>query len=143
MATQQISARALLDRSIQVSGLEIFEEWRWREAILHYLFGVWSDYSRVMYRPKICLGGVSLSLDTENEEYYAQGESPDREHPFFSSREERVLSVRCSQLEVEQGLIRFVKNNRIILLNITFRDSSRLCLWKKARRGEYGCWSNA
>jgi len=54
-------------KEIQVAGAECFPENRWREALLSYLFGVWSD-GRVMGRPKISFGPVTLRLDASGVE---------------------------------------------------------------------------
>lgn len=123
------------DHGIQVSGLEAFPQDRWREAILHYLFGVWSDRKSVMYRPKISFGLLSLRLWPKGAEYYAEGRAVEYV-PLFPNEE--VLTVSHQQVDVEQGLIRFVKNDAIKMLVINLENHGKLRLWKKERRGEYG-----
>lgn len=127
---------------LQVSGLTNFSEERWREAILHFLFGVWGNKYEVMYRPKICFGQLTLRLDPDDREYFAYGLSRDDELPDFPSKDrDSEFVVGCSQTEVEQGLIRFVKNDQIKKLTIALRNHGTLVLWKKERRGQYGCFA--
>ncbi len=121
---------------IQVSGLTLFPMNRWREAILHYLFGVWSNKNNVMCRPKINFGGVSLRLDLGTRRYYAYGTAPDAEPPTFTGRE--IITID-DQSEVEVALIRFVKNDEIKRMTIVFRNHMWLYIWKTERRGEYRC----
>lgn len=136
-AEQQLSDAD--QHEIQVSGQRCFPMNEWRNAIEHYLFGVWGNKDEVMFRSKINFGGVSLRLDQSCGEYYAIGQSPDADLLPFSTN--GVLSVGCWQLEVEQGLIRFAKNEEIRMLVITFRNHGVLKLWKTDRRGEYRCHS--
>lgn len=123
---------------IQVSGLvsQEFPGSRWREAILFYLFGIWSDRQSVTYRPKISFGNVVLRLDP-NGEYCAYGVAGDDIRDVPSVLEDAHQSVGCAQAEVEIALVRFVKNDRIKVLTITF-GLGFLSLWKAQRRGEYG-----
>ena len=121
---------------IQISGLEDFDPSRWREAILYYLFGVWGNKQEVMYRPKIMFGNITLRLDTGSSSYYAYGSSTSETAPHVPP--EAHLIVGCGQGEVEQALIRFVKNDAIKVLTIAVPNHGRFCLWKKAARGEYG-----
>lgn len=129
-----------VDREIQVNGMTCFPQNRWREGILYYLFGIWSDKVEVTYRPKIHFGFACLRLSPGERQYYAYGKCPDTEKPSFP--EEGVLTVSWEQTEVEQGLIRFVKNEAIKMLVVTLKNHRQFCLWKKERRGEYGCWAN-
>ena len=124
------------NHEIQVSGLTLFPMNRWREGILHYLFGVWGNKDNVMYRPKINFGGVSLRLDVAKRKYYAYGIGPDAELLAFTGREIITLD---DQSEVEVALIRFVKNDEIKRLTIVFPNRSWFYLWKTERRGEYRC----
>ena len=118
---------------IQISGIEIFQADKWKEAILYYLDGVWGDEEYVMYRPKISLGGLSLRRGTH---YYIRGTAPDEVSPDFLDTEK--IYVTSSLEEVDQGLIRLVKNEKIKMLVITFGDNNTLSLWKK-EDGQYGC----
>lgn len=124
---------------LQISGLECFSELRWREAILYYLFGVWGNQNRVMYRPKIMFGLLTLRLDPDCEDYYAYGHARDDKLPLFDPK--NALVVTANQSAVELGLIRFVKNDQIKALCIVFRDLSAMWLWKKERRGQYGAYA--
>jgi len=136
-------------KEIQVSGKRCFPGNHWREAILHYLFGVWGGENEVLYRPKISFGGTSrswfeLRLDRETLEYFAywNGNEPPavEQSPHF--KPEEILTVGYSQFEVEQGLIRFVKNNRIRMLTISFSKLRSLHLWKGREKGQYGVTGN-
>lgn len=126
----------LSHREIQVSGLKWFSESELGDAILHYLFGVWADDRNVTYRPKISFGGdVSLRLDPEEREYCVYGQVTGSTPPLHVT-DEGVLIVGCQQVDVEQALIRFVKNERIRMLVITLRNHGKFWLWKKDD-GEY------
>ena len=127
---------------IQVSGLACFPEERWREAILHYLFGVWADKQDVTYRPKINFGDITLRLDPSGGEYFAYGhaEVPQNVPPLGP---DDLVETSGRQADVEVALIRFVKNNRIKQLRLCVVcdqkvNRAQLVLWKKAWRGEYG-----
>jgi len=140
----QLIARVLgvVSNDIQVSGLasQEFPELRWREAILFYLFGVWSNKQSVMYRPKISFGDITLRLDQGDGEYYAYGEAHEElptVHPV-GERDDHIVVRSWKQNDVEVALARFVKNDRIKWLTLSFRYSGRIVLWKKERRGQYG-----
>ena len=124
-----------VDHEIQVSGHTIFPGYRWREAILYYLFGIWGDRLEVTYRPKISFGGVTLRLNVGARAYFAYGEHSGDCGGI--SAETEMLIVGCGQDEVEQGLIRFVKNDRIRVLVIGLPLRGIINLRKKERRGEY------
>ena len=121
---------------IQVSGIRCFPMNEWRNAILYFLFGMWGNKNNVTYRPKINFGGVSLRLDLVTGKYYAYGTAPDTEPLTFTGRE---LVTVDDKSEVEVSLIRFVKNEDIKRLTIVFPNQMMLRIWKKERRGEYGC----
>lgn len=123
-------------RDLQVSGLQIFTEDRWRDCILHFLFGVWSDDRNVTHRPKIQLGEITLRLIQATGEYVAYGDSLEPEHPSFT--EDETLVVSGSQLGVEMGLVRFVKNDRLKLLVIVLPRGAEVRLWKKLWRSRFG-----
>lgn len=127
----------VIDNDLQVSGIFEFPESRWREAILFYLFGIWSEKLEVCDRAKITFGTVTLRLDDRNSEYYAYGR-PHEVYPHQLFRDEETNSIGCEQVIVEYGLIHFVKSNRIKVLLINFPDGGQLQLWKKERRGQYG-----
>ncbi len=127
------------DRDIQVSGRTGFPGSRWREAVLFYLFGIWGNREDVTYRPKIHFGDICLRLDRQSKEYYAYGHAEVPELTPITSSEE-TLFVRSGQNEVEIGLIRFVKDNRIkkLVLSLGPGGACQLLLWKKEKRSEYG-----
>ncbi len=123
-------------RDLQVSGLQEFKEDRWRDCILYFLFGMWSDAGNVTYRPKLDLGEITLRLNEEKCEYFAYGRPVELQHPSFSIEE--TLTVCYAQMAVEQGLVRFVKNDRLKLLVILLRDGGEVRLWKKPQRSRFG-----
>ena len=136
------SQTKLPTQEIQVSGDRCFEERNWREAILYYLNGVWSDNQNVMYRPKINFSGYTLRLDEATMTYYAYGRLDDYladTHVDRLSRalEGETLDVSCNQNDVEVGLMRFVRKDILSELIIHFPKSAKLALSKTIRRGEY------
>ena len=124
-------------KDIQVSGFECFEENRWREAILSYLFGVWGNLKGVMYRPKMMFGGITLRLHQSAGEYYAYGPKTHEDPPAVRRLEEHLVLKTWEQPEVEVALARFVKDNGLRQLTLPFRHGE-LRLWKKSQRGQYG-----
>lgn len=132
--------RLKVGKEIQVSGLDCFPESRWREAILSYLFGVWSGRQGVMYRPKLYFSGITLRLG--NGEYYAYGQSTDQDQIPSCNIDQSVVERSEEKEKIEVALMRFVKNDRIKQLHLLFpsmSDTSSFVLWKKKGRGEYGC----
>lgn len=139
----------VVNNDIQVSGLssQEFPERRWREAILFYLFGIWSGKLSVTYRPKIHFGDITLRLqpsdDPEGGEYYAYGhaEKP-QEPPALGPDDLVVRSGRKADVEV--ALARFVKDDRIrqLRLGVVCSQNVHRCqfaLWKiRGERGKYG-----
>ncbi|MEK7664219.1 MAG: hypothetical protein AAB340_02150 [Patescibacteria group bacterium] len=131
-----------VDRDIQVAGFIYYPENRWREAILAFLFELWSE-KLPAFRPKIILGQLTLRLNSIENRYFVYGKGADRTIPEVVKAldEDARLLTSDSRSAVETGLIRFVKNNRIKALQIYFCYGYSIVLWKKDRRGEYGCWS--
>ena len=132
----------IVSNDIQVSGLtsQEFPEGRWREAILFYLFGIWANRESVTHRPKINFGDITLRLAPGDGEYYAYG-TPNEELPTecpAGERDDHLVVRSWKQADVEVALARFVKNDRIKWLTLSFRYSGRLMLWKKSLRGQYG-----
>ncbi len=148
MSTATVPQGQAADQFFQVSGAKEFEGHRWREAILYYLNGVWSDNNDVTYRPKIKFtkdGGsvldynVTLRLDQSTGEYYAYGTYegvPFCKIPDDLAKPEGCLRVGKDQNAVEMGLIRFVRNDAIRALQISFGPDAGIVLWKTSRRGE-------
>jgi len=132
-----------VDRGIQVAGLTYYPENRWREAILAFLFSVWSGDTYVLGRPKIHFGQLTLRLDRDEKRYFVYGKGSDLvvTEGIKTLDEDARLCIGDSQATVETGLIRLVKDNRIKALQICSCGHS-IALWKKGRRGEYGCWSS-
>jgi len=95
-----------------------------------------------MYRPKINFGGISLRLDQAEGEYWACGTNDDPTEGIpLMLVDECDLTVGPAQVQVEQGLVRFVKNNQIRLLTIKLQQGE-LLLWKEQRRGQYGIYAH-
>jgi len=126
-----------MSSEIQVSGITCFPQERWREAILFYLFGLWANKEIVAYRPKIAFGTIVLRLDESRGEYYAYGRNQDGECPPFLLPIKEELVVGPAQEQVEIGLVRFVKNDRIRRLAIKSANSGLIWLWKQTKRGQY------
>lgn len=134
-----------VSHDIQISGRTNFPEWRWREAILFYLFGIWSNNNDVTYRPKVHFGDICLRLDRSSGEYYAYGHAEGVREDVPPLEEYDVVEMSGKQAEVEVALIRFVKDDRVRQLQLHFpaiydpkMHTTTLVLWKKTRRGEYG-----
>jgi len=127
---------------IRVSGVTCFPEWQWGEAVLYYLNGVWGNKLDVMYRPKICFGGVFLCLNQADSSYFAYG-VPDNGDGYDAREvgpDPKILSIASGkQTDVEVGLIRFVKDNTIKVLSLGLPAiQGFVILWKKPKRGQYG-----
>lgn len=138
MYTTIDTPRPLID-DIQVSGSRCFEAKQWREAILYYLFGVWSDDKSVTYRPKISLGEATLRL--VGDEYVVYGIStPDSE--FAPNVTKSLVVTSGKQNDVEVALIRFVKDNQIRQLGLSLGDHGSIILSKTPVRGELLVWAN-
>jgi hypothetical protein len=137
-----MSTALRVDRDVQVGHCHQFPENRWREAILAFLFGIWSGKPSVWDRPKIIFGGLTLRLDKVEKRYFAYGRGADDYYdmPLTCPTGSEDLTVSDSQQEVEIGLVRFVKDNQIKLFTINLQEGC-LVLWKKGKRGEYGCHS--
>lgn len=142
----QLVARlvGVISNDIQVSGLpsQEYPESRWREAILFFLFGIWSNRESVAYRPKISFGDITLRLDSSSGSYYAYGHAEWPQEPP-ALRPDDLVVTSGRQADVEVALIRFVKNDRIgqLRLGVVCAQNvhrAQLVLWKKTRRGEYG-----
>lgn len=131
-----------VDREIQVAGSTCYPENKWREAILTFLFALWRGDRYVCGRPKIHFGCLCLRLDAEDGCYFAYGKGSDAECTAVSYGSCDLLEVGGSRLEVESALIRFVKNKQIKVLVLRLRNGI-VVLWKKDRRGQYGCWSSS
>lgn len=109
--------------NFMVSGHKAFSKDKWRQAILYYLFGVWGDQYAVMHKPEISFGPLTLELDLNDGYYYVYtSEIEDDETAYFSEANllepSRKLLCGNSQLEVENGLIRFVKDKHLRIFTI-------------------------
>lgn len=109
--------------NIQISEGVVFEPWRWREAILAYLDGVWGKDLKKDYPPNLTLNYHWLRLNVERHEYYAYTSPLTEEAEIPGFKTEEILIVGPAKDEVEVGLACFVKNNHIKQLAIIFRES--------------------
>lgn len=129
---------------IQVAGLRCFAESEWRNAILHYLFGVWdgNPQNGVAHRPKISFGCVVLRLNPVADAYVgylnSDVEKAGDEFPRHGFPGNATLVVGYRRAQVENGLIRFVKNILIRHLALSLPGGCTIHLWKKGARGQYG-----
>ncbi len=122
-------------RALYVSGGREFPEDRWRDCILHFLNGLWSGDLDIACRPRLHLGEITLRLDEEAGEYFAYGTSLETPVPEVADYE-MEYSIG-SRLEVQDRLMRFVKDDRIKLLVLRLRVGT-VCLWKKPWRSRFG-----
>ncbi len=125
--------------SIQIGGGcsgDHFPLRRWREAILTYLFAIWSGEQglrRLIHRPKLIIQGVTLRLDFETQQYFAYGGTG--RDALGEYRGGEVLLVGPGKAEVEVGLARLVKDNDICAMQIRW-PTSWVWFGKTSRRGE-------
>jgi hypothetical protein len=112
---------------------------RWREAILAYLNGIWANdvvvYVVARGHPRISFNSITLRLyGGKYIGYYlfteTSGVRPDMAY------EDVFVVPDPTQAEVENGLIRFVKNNQIRQLAIVFPGKGNLILTKGRKRSE-------
>lgn len=110
----------------------------WREAILTFLNGVWSDHIVINHPAEICFNNIRLQLG-QNNEYYVyflverDGTNFNATAPY--NRDAMYIVSYPSANDVEAGLIRFVRNNKIRQLVIGFPGVGRVTLTKDQKRG--------
>ncbi len=136
METNTTPVISLLNQEIQISGLRLFPEREWCEAI-HYLEGVWSNNNDVMYRPKSILMALPCGWKQVPTLIYVYGGIMMPEGISERIRKGNTLEIACNQSTVELGLVRFVKDNSISQLLIRFPKSAWFSLQKTVNRGEY------
>ena len=115
--------------SIQVAGGQVFKGSHWREAILFFLNGIWSDDAEVTHRPKISFNNTVLRRDGERYIGYYSLDPDSGERPHVADKDILVIP-ESTQAEIENGLIRFVKNNQIRQLGICFEGKGVIVLTK-------------
>lgn len=140
-------SRLFVDKAIWVSGIDGYQERNWREAILAFLFGLWSSRYYIANTPTISFGNLTLRLDRAQKRYlaYGRGMVDLNLRSAVAADGEDVLHVNDPQFEVEGGLVRFVKSNRIKTLIIHIchpQGVGMVILWKADKRGQYWCWSS-
>ncbi|RJR31642.1 hypothetical protein C4569_01635 [Candidatus Parcubacteria bacterium] len=136
-----MATTSFLSKEIQVSGLSYFPECRWREAIIHYLFGIWGNRLNVICRPKIRFGHIVLQL--KDGQYNAYRDSwYENNSPPTIGRSYQLVVDGTDKNAVEVGLASFVKNGSIKMLVIVIKPEAQFYLWKLKRRGKYGVSGN-
>lgn len=127
------------DKRVCFSGLYSYPESRWRQAILRFLFGIWSGDPVITARPEILLENVTIRLF--NNRYVAFGRPTSEQPPVMSLGESLVAGDRKTDVEV--ALVQFVKNDRIKMVTLALgcNGDRFVALWKKERRGEFGFWA--
>lgn len=124
---------------IQVSGSRCFNGSLWREAILFFLNGIWSGDDFINSRPKIYINNTTMKLGSNMgpnpyPRYYADIQDNGKRPQVKDS--EIFVVHQPTQAEVENGLIKFVKNNQIRMLVIMFPESGPLFFTKGHKRSE-------
>lgn len=130
-----------------LSGRRVFDQSQWRQAILFYLNEIWmhnaSDYRVGGDMPSITFDNVTVQLDLSPPDpfYFAYGplsQTPIEDFQTKSNSPRELCIVPFGQLQVENGLIRFVKNDRIGILTILLPGQcSQVSLYKRDKRGEF------
>jgi hypothetical protein len=124
---------------LQVSGNTRYNGNQWREAILAYLGGVWSGDESVTNRQKISFNNTVLRLGCDDKYYAYFVNEPDETQQMWSSLETLVV-VDTTQNNVESGLIRFVRNNKIRQFALVFDNGvsseGMILLTKGQKRSE-------
>jgi len=121
--------------SIHVVGSQTYPGENWREAIISYLNGIWSGKTdlRGLYFNNTC---VRLSK-TGGEYYLYFRHEQDGPEPQNLAACETVWAVSYPALnDMEIGLIRFVRNNSIRQLVLTFPGVGNMTLTKGQKRSE-------
>jgi hypothetical protein len=117
---------------------------RWREAILYFLFGIWSGDKRFWHDPEIHFGELKLVLKTrdcrvseKDDAFVIYGVAPDEPvNHYHGNYSLRVGGGRC---EVMDALVRFAKDPYLGKLDVRIDNRHRLTFFQKERRSEYGC----
>ncbi len=103
---------------VNVCGERTFPQQHWRDGIRYYLDKVWSNNIQPADDLRLTLDGVTLELIPDKDEYIIYGwpgrDLHHREPPVGGLEE----NSRCSQMEVEGKLIRFVNNDDVSALVI-------------------------
>ena len=135
---------------IWISEFSEFEGWKWREAVLFYLNGVWSKHPDVMTRSEFCYpqidfwkdaAYVCLRLHPSTSTYSGEGLGLSVLPKLTDFLSSEILAVESNgRAEVEQALIRFLRDRsiRYVMLrvpsnNAQFRGS--IHLWKEKGNG--------
>ncbi len=120
---------------------------RWREAILRFLFGIWSGKRQFWHNPTICFGDLRLTLRTrdsrtpdKDDRFVIEGEAPDNECTGACGYYSLDVGVRTGYPAVMDALARFAKDPCLARVDLRLDLATTLTLFQKERRGEYGCY---
>jgi hypothetical protein len=126
------------DALIRISRTNTFKSYKWKEAILYYLHGIWGDRWSVVRQPQICFPpGLTLCLDYETCSYTVSGHAGTE---FISHSPNQTQSISNKMYDVQVGLASFVECDRLQVLKIAFPDGNELRLGKRSRDEEIYCW---
>jgi hypothetical protein len=111
---------------------------RWREAMLDFLMGIWSGDS--VRGPNIQVRGIVLRRNEDTSRFKVDGPREVVDMRGVALNHGRLMMIEDGTYEIECGLIRFVKNDSIRYLAITFDEArATLWFWKGQQRGELYC----
>ena len=115
--------------SFPVAG-KFFEPYDWKQALTHYLSGVWRGLTHnAMLQFIFADSHVALHLNAATGEYAASGAA---QSGYMKTG--HCLQVSNARAEVEQGLIRFLRDDTIRQLEIVLTVCSGVLL-SKAENG--------
>lgn len=111
----------------------------WREAVLSFLYGIWSSDKTIVNNPIIQFNNTVLRWHEERYVGYHSplGRDPEN-HPGHGGKDVWIV-VDAKRQDVEYGLIRFVKDNtlrHLIILQIMDGKDAGVILSKGRKRGE-------
>lgn len=128
----------IIDNAVQVGGRDDFPESEWQAAVRHFLDQV-QGRGRKRVNPKIIFGTVTLRLDPQADTYFAYGRSRETAPAPAQLKGRACRIVGSGRQEVEVALQQLVNDDQIRALIIQLDQDHWLMLWKKVRRGRYGC----
>ncbi|MDB5237650.1 MAG: hypothetical protein JWL88_752 [Parcubacteria group bacterium] len=105
----------------------------WRQALNAFLSDIWSGAAD--RRPILCFGDITLLREEGTTTYRLIG---DTQAPVTIPRHlhDKILTVDAESTQIETGLARFVRNDRISCFGITFwKERKTFWLVKGEKRG--------
>ncbi|HJN85165.1 MAG TPA: hypothetical protein QF873_02510 [Patescibacteria group bacterium] len=127
------------DDGIQVA-MDTYFPWNeWRNALLHFLNGIWADDYAVTCRPKIAFGQVTLRRSVDGKSYTCSGKDSDRRSAgiaITTKRDHFHETLRTDDaIAIEHALVRFVRNDDFRMLTLKM-STGELRFIKRAKRSE-------